>query len=493
MGHLPLLSGIVDRLKPYLVYPTTFYAPTAGQGLWIAMFVILNIILGAITYQNFGQTHPWGFTKRAEILAYVGYRTGHIAFALLPLTVLFSSRNNVLLWITDWPFSTFLVLHRWVARLCTAHAIVHSITLLAAYVDLGTYYTDVHKPYWIWGIVATLCLVLLLVQSVVWLRRSHYEVFLVLHVLLAVFVIAGCWYHVYYWKGLTGVYELWLYMMCAAWFFDRLLRLLWVAKNGLLRATVTDVSADTVRVDIAGVRWPPAPGRHAYVYFPTLQPLRAWENHPFSVIPTSMLQDPVQKEEQQLPSTNDLEGGHKRGINAGSAVVAPTDTGATAATTGTDSVSIYVKKHAGITSRLREGAGLPVLVDGPYRGSWSREVLKCDRVLLIGGGIGITGLLSWAHAHPNVKLAWGMREAAEPLARSLAAALDGVADRVVCVGGARLDVDALLAQEVHAGWERVGVVVCGPSGLCDAVRAAVVRLGRREKTVFELHVDAFTW
>ncbi|KAK6840962.1 hypothetical protein PG987_001822 [Apiospora arundinis] len=400
MGHLPLLSSMVDRLKPYLVYPSTVgtyctrplphmlgYAPTAGQCLWIAMFVVLNIVLGAVTYQNFDQPQPWGFTKTGEILAYVGYRTGHIAFALLPLTVLFSSRNNVLLWLTDWPFSTFLVLHRWVARLCAAHAVVHSITLLAAYVELGTYYADVHKPYWIWGIVATLCLVLLLFQSAAWLRRSCYEVFLVLHVLLAVFAIAGCWYHVYYWKAFSGIYELWLYMTCAVWFFDRLLRALWMAKNGF------PPRGSDGRFRRHGT------GRHCRGADPAL----CSGSRGCPVVAGS-----VQKEE--LPSTRDLEGGKGSGIHPQALVIAPE--GATA--TGTDSVSIYVKKHAGITSLLRERAGLPVLLDGPYRGSRSSELLRCDRLLLLGGGIGITGLLSWAHAHPDAKLAWGLREAAAP-------------------------------------------------------------------------------
>ncbi|KAJ0150657.1 hypothetical protein HZ326_6824 [Fusarium oxysporum f. sp. albedinis] len=167
------MNRAIDKIRPYLIYPSTFRgynirplpylhgnAPTIGQGLWIAMFFILNIIFGAASYKNFAYPHPRGFTKSAELLAYVGYRTGHISFALLPLTVLFSSRNNILLWITDWPFSTFLVLHRWVARLCALHAIAHSITALAAYIRLGTYYTDVHKPHWIWGIIGTLCLVL---------------------------------------------------------------------------------------------------------------------------------------------------------------------------------------------------------------------------------------------------------------------------------------------------------------------------------------------
>lgn len=495
LGHLPFMNAVIDKLKPYLVYPSAVRgynirplpyllgnAPTMGQGLWIVMFAILNIILGAISYKNFEYPHPWGFTKRAEILAYVGYRTGHISFALLPLTVLFSSRNNFLLWITDWPFSTFIVLHRWVARLCAFHAIVHSITLLAAYVSLGTYYADVHTPYWIWGIVATLCLVLMLLQSVFWFRRASYETFLVLHILLAVFAIAGCWYHIHYWKGLTGVYELWIYMVCAVWFFDRLGRVLRVVKNGVPRATVVELCPDIVRMDIPGVRWAAVPGYHAYIHFPTLQPFRAWENHPFSVTPTALLRSRAHSltTPHASPPSGDIE------MNKGPrSMVSP-------ASTGTDSISIYIKKHHGTTRLIGEHSNLPVFLDGPYRGNCSRDVLKCDRVLLIGGGIGITGLLAWAHAHVNVKLAWSVKSTAQSLVQDLETALLGIADKAVLIDE-RLDVDALLAQEIESGWKRIGVVVCGPAGLCDSVRLAVVRFGQREKAVFELEVDAFSW
>lgn len=495
LGHLPFVSFAIDKLKPYLVYPSTVRgygirplpyllgnAPTMGQGLWIAMFAILNIVLGAIDYRNFDYSHPWGFTKRAEILAYVGYRTGHISFALLPLTVLFSSRNNFLLWITDWPFSTFIVLHRWVARLCALHAIAHSITLLTAYVSLGTYYTDVHKPYWIWGIVATLCLVLLLFQSVLWFRRAAYEAFLGFHIIFAVFAIAGCWYHIHYWKGLTGVYELWIYMVCAVWFFDRLVRVLRVVKNGIRRATVVELCPNIVRLDIHGVRWSTEPGYHAYIHFPTLQPLRVWENHPFSITHMAFLRPHTHSvvSSHGSPQCGDLE------ISKGpKSTVSPSSA-------GNDTISIYIRKQQGITSLIREQTGLPIMLDGPYRGNQSRDILKCDRVLLIGGGIGITGLLTWTHAHVNVKLAWSMKHTTQPLAQDLEPALEVVADKVIKIGE-RLDVDGLLAQEIEVGWRRIGVVVCGPAGLCDSVRMAVAKLGREEKAVFELEVDAFSW
>ncbi|KAF4432592.1 ferric reductase Fre2p [Fusarium acutatum] len=493
LAYFPFVTQATDKIKPYLIYPSFFRGfnirplpylldnvPTMDQGLWIAMFILLNIILGAVSYKNFPYPNPWGFTKSAELLAYVGYRTGHISFALLPLTVLFSSRNNILLWITDWPFSTFLVLHRWVARLCALHAIVHSITLLAAYVSLGTYYTDVHKPYWIWGMVGTLCLVLLLVQSILWFRRASYEVFLVLHILLAAFVVIGCWYHIYFWKPFSGVYELWIYMVCAVWFFDRFFRVLRVAKNGIRRASVIELSDEIVRLDIPGVRWLSAPGYHAYIYLPTLQPLLPWQNHPFSITNTSLLQK-VSTSEQASSHSGDLEMSQKIPQVAISHSVA-----------GTDSISLYIKKHKGTTSLLRKHSNLPVLLEGPYRGNITRDVLKCDRLLLIAGGIGITGILSWTRAHVNVKLAWSLKETSRSLLQDLEPALSEIADKVISVGE-RLDVTALLEHEVEAGWKRIGVVVCGPPGLCDTTRSVVVSVGRASEVVFELEVDAFSW
>ncbi|KAF5566522.1 ferric reductase Fre2p [Fusarium phyllophilum] len=493
LGCFPSVTRATDKVKPYLIYPSFFRGynirplpyllgnvPTMGQGLWIAMFILLNIILVAVSYKNFPYPRPWGFTESAELLAYVGYRTGHILFALLPLTVLFSSRNNTLLWITDWPFSTFLVLHRWVARLCALHAIVHSVTLLAAYVSLGTHCTDVHKPYWIWGIVATLCLVLLLVQSILWFRRASYEVFLVLHVLLAAFVIIGCWYHIYFWKPFSGVYELWIYMVCAVWFFDRLFRVLRVGKNGVRRAPVIELSDEMVRLDIPGVRWLSTPGYHAYICFPTLQPLRPWQNHPFSITNTALLQK-ISTSAQASSHLGDVEMSQKIPQVAISQSVA-----------GTDSISLYIKKHKGTTSLLRKHSNLPVLLEGPYCGNITRNVLKCDRVLLIAGGIGITGILLWPRAHVNVKLAWSLKESSRPLLQDLEPALSEIADKVISVGE-QLDVKALLEHEVEAGWKRIGVVVCGPPGLCDSTRSAVVSVGKTNEAVFELEADAFSW
>ena len=464
--------------------------PTVGQTLYIALFFVLNLVLSSVNYSN-SQPHPWYYTRKEETLAYIGYRTGHIAYALLPLLNLFSSRNNFLLWITDWSYSTYLLMHRWVARIFAFHAIVHSVTLLVCYKGSGGYTTDHATPYWQWGIVATVLTCAMLLLSQLYFRRLSYEIFLILHILMAVFVIVGCWYHVLYRFGLT-FYTNWLYAACAVWFFDRLLRVLRVAKNGVRSSVVTEVGDDHVRVDIQGLRWASQPGHICFAYFPGLHPLRPWENHPFSVNSTSLFRNyrsSLTPENSSIgQSSNDIDREEK---SAGQEVQAVSMTG-NAQSSSTAGVTLIIKKNTGLTRLLKSNRSLLTLLDGPYPQNHTGEILKCDHILLIGGGIGIMGLIAWTRAHPNCKLAWSVKSSAPALVEEMSVVLSDLADKEVVVGK-RLNIEEILRLESESGYAKVGVVVCGPGAMCDEVRAKVSGLGRNNGTVFKLEVDAFSW
>ena len=60
-------------------------------------------------------------------------RTGVVAYIIAPLIFLFAVRNNFSLWVTDWLHSTFILLHRWIARIFTLQVLVHSLVSLAKY------------------------------------------------------------------------------------------------------------------------------------------------------------------------------------------------------------------------------------------------------------------------------------------------------------------------------------------------------------------------
>jgi len=367
------------------------------------------------------------------------------------------------------------------------YVVIHSI------VGLQAFSANSKEIWWIWGAVATVATVITVLFSGLYVRRGRYELFLVMHVVLAVVIVVGCWYHVTLWYGYAGIvwpdaswgYEVWIYIGVAVWFFDRVWRVGRVLKAGVLRSEVTDLGGGYIRVDVPGVRWGPEPGKHVYAYFPTLRPLRPWENHPFSVVPTYMLRDMKAGSREGAVSESWSKDEEKNLAVPEVNTVPALDT-----STSSAGVTLLIKKETGITKYLKADNRLLTLLDGPYGNNNTKEILRCDRVLLIAGGIGITGVLPWAYNHWNVKLAWSVSESARLLVEAVE--LSGVMAKDVRVGS-RFDVKELIAEEVDAGWDRVGVVVSGPGGLCDDVRAAVVAAGRRGKTVFELEVDAYSW
>lgn len=495
LGYVPYMPGVLNRIRPYLVYPSIYgtyqvrplpyllgNAPTVGQSLYVMMFFILNLILAAVNYES-KQPHAWYANRGNEIKAYIFYRTGVLAFVLAPLLLLFSSRNNVLLWMTNWSHSTFLLLHRWVARIFALQVLLHSLLALPLY-----YPAEAKQQYWIWGAVATVAVMILVVASGLYVRAFAYEFFLITHILLSVFVLAGCWYHIKLWIGLTWGYETWLYAACAVWFFDRLARVGRILKTGLRRAKVTDLGGGYVRLDVAGIRWGSEPGKHVYAYFPMLNPLRPWENHPFSILPTTLLQSSRHSLNSEVV-----------GSTAGSdhTDVEKHDEFRERVKTMPEScptvgLTLFIKKSTGMTKYLQAHDGLLTLLEGPYPNVSTKELLRCDRLLLIGGGIGITGLLPWVANHWNVKLCWSVKETGQCLVEALDTVLSGIAEKDVRIGS-RLNVNELLAEELDPGWGKVGVVVSGPGGLCDDVRAAVAAAGKKGNTVFELEVEAYSW
>ncbi|KAH7036005.1 uncharacterized protein B0I36DRAFT_421557 [Microdochium trichocladiopsis] len=513
--YLPYMTRLFDQVNPYFVWPSIIRnyqvhplpfllgnVPTLGQALYICALFVLNFALAGVSY-SVRQPNAWFATAWQEFTVYVMYRTGAFAFTLLPLVLLFSSRNNVLLYLTNWSHSTYLLLHRWLARFLMLHVVVHSIIALQVYTSNAT--TD----WWKWGVAATILTVVITFGSGLYIRKANYELFLISHIVLALLILVGSWYHITLWYASmamtypdTSGYEVWLYIAFAVWGFDRVVRIGRILKAGVRRSVVTDLGEGYVRVDVEGVRWGLQPGRHAYVYFPGLLPWRPWENHPFSVIPTALLAPSRPEQQVHSPTTR---GSSSSGAASDEEKQSPqTETHAISTirslptkTTSNNGITFFVKKGKGITKYLGARSPLMTLLDGPYANNHRAvsTMLRCDRVLLISGGIGITGVLPWLHTgHANVRLCWSVKESAKCLvnATGLGSAVDGK-EIDVRVGG-RFDVRQILEQEVEAGWGRIGVVVSGPGSLCDDVRAAVAAAARHStKTVFELEVDAYSW
>lgn len=295
-------------------------------------------------------------------------------------------------------------------------------------------------------------------------------------------------------------YEQWLYVAFGIWGLDRLFRVLRVLKNGVQRARIVDIGGDIIRVDIEGIRWGFQPGKIVYAFFPTLQSLRPWENHPFSVLPTAMLErSNAVALALGKDSSSSLGSGTRDDVEKivfSQQVLAKQKLAKQVATAAqhqpTAGITLFIRKSKGFTKKLTAGTNILALLDGPYPGNPTAPILQCDRVLLVCGGIGITAILPWIDNHPNVKLAWSVKEYASPLVDSIGKVLDRVVEKEVRIGH-RLDIEELLAEDAQAGWKRIGVVVCGPDGMCDDTRASVTAAAKRGDAQFELEVHAYSW
>ena len=123
--------------KRYLIVPATFGGrcsrpygwctiPPRIQSLTILCFVALNIALCTCSYRLTEGNLYWP-QKSAQLLRFVSDRTGIISLANFPLVWIFGMRNDVLIWMTGWGFGTYNAFHRWVARVATFQAVVHSL------------------------------------------------------------------------------------------------------------------------------------------------------------------------------------------------------------------------------------------------------------------------------------------------------------------------------------------------------------------------------
>lgn len=75
--------------------------------------------------------------ESTQMWRYVADRTGIISTANFILIWAFGIRNNTLMWLTGWDFATYNNFHRWVARVATVEAIVHSVAYTVLILDRG--------------------------------------------------------------------------------------------------------------------------------------------------------------------------------------------------------------------------------------------------------------------------------------------------------------------------------------------------------------------
>ncbi|KAL4723494.1 hypothetical protein ACLX1H_009129 [Fusarium chlamydosporum] len=328
-------------------------------------------------------------------------RIGVLAYALTPLTVMLASRESILSLLTGLPYQSFNFLHRWLGYIILTQALLHTIGWIVIETKLYAPQPQaalqlITETYMIWGIVATLLILLLFVLSLPFvIRRTGYEFFRKAHYVLAMVYIGACYAH---WDKLSCF----LYSSLLIWLIDRTLRLI---RSGLIHYQLMDSGSmgfrsiqaavthfpdsdngDVVRLDFVHCQDPWDIGQHFYMCFTECS---IWQSHPFTPLSLPVLREGTVKHSYILRA--------KHG---------------------------ETKKLADLARKKMTADTMvttPIILSGSYGESIMEGLTPETNVLCVAGGTGITYvlpvLLSLVLRPPSkmrqIKLIWAIRKGSD--------------------------------------------------------------------------------
>lgn len=354
--HFTLPAMISDfHSRPVRLF-FRFYlsAPTRGQSIILLGYFALNVIFLVIDYDII-VPNPFLVNRMDQHLRYLGNRSGIISFTQLPLVILFSGRNNILIKLTGWSYNTFQVYHRWVARVMVIQIIIHSVcfTWLAVIGHTVAYrWEDVIN--WRAGNIAAYSSVLMFIFALSAFRSRFYEVFLFTHKCFYIIFIVGiarhCWD--FGWMG-------WVYSAIGIHALDRFLRVARVIVSGTRNDAYAVIYSDnTFRVSVEySKRWDLKPGQYCYLRILTRDLF--WQAHPFSIY-----KSPVE---------------------------------------GDGCIHFAIKAKNGATKKIADKLNsqasksdvFSVFIEGPY--GVHAPVENYETIFLLAGGMGVTATFSYAY------------------------------------------------------------------------------------------------
>lgn len=318
--------------------------PTRSQVVLLVTFSA--IVMGLCTYDMTPlKDDPLFGTPTRAALRYYAVRSSCIASWLMPLLILLGGRNNFLQWLTSWDYSTFIMLHRWISRIVMVLVVVH----VTSYGLIMGSWEQWKEAYIYAGIAAFVSGVVIMIQGLLSLRRKNYELFLILHIGLALVFVLGAWYHVF------DLYCQWFYYVSfAIWAFDRAVRIGRLTSFGVQTSKIEVFEGpddNTLKVSCSiPENWPVIPGGHAFVHFLWMDTF--WQSHPFTY------------------------------------------------TVLNGELRMYIKVKRGVTysvyKRLQESQNVKILVEGTYGEKTRAE--EYNHAVFIAGGNGIPGIYSEAIA-----------------------------------------------------------------------------------------------
>lgn len=534
LGERLLPRSFFIFLRKNIIYPALFrekcavpislgeglpidYAPPRIVSLTILLYYAINLIFCAVPYNYFNLFNRYPHDRFSVLCLYVGNRTGFLAFANMPVLVLFASRNNIFQWLTGWSYATFQHYHRHVAIICLLETIAHSVIYTATYARLHIYSIEAAKPYFWWGIISTIVGSLIPIFSILKLRISRYEFFLAIHYVMAILFLVTAHLHLLKKTGSKWGYPDWLYLSYALWFFDlfmrtlRILRLKFQGCRSKALVELVDKESRTIKItyDVGNAKQNYL-SNYYYLYFFTVAPF--FTSHPFTAAEWS--------------SQNDVEEISDSSDESEKLVARETTF------SNSSKLSFYVKCMKGTTNeifrKLEKNNYNPLeiysLLEGPY-GSYERDMYDdFDFVMILTGGIGNTIVLNHLRYFLDYRSTKSIQSNSsvkiqvlhvDRFSQRLAYLKEKIQSLITLNVSHDVKVDLHntshqghvnireylkkyiehIETEYPTGIRRVAVISCGPAKFNDVSRHACVELQKKivDNTIVTYISDPFEW
>ncbi|KAL9125378.1 MAG: hypothetical protein Q9217_005413 [Psora testacea] len=253
--------------------------PTLGRTCLVMAELTLVLIL---CFYKLDPRNQWRWED-------IGYRTGFISAAQLPLVILLAGKRNIIGFLIGSSYERLNWLHRWVSRILFLTITIHMgfwFTNWARYDYIKVKLTtDVITQR---GFAAWCILLWIVLSSFAPVRRWNYEFFVVQHIVTFIGFLAAVFLH------LPVEVKAYIWIPIAVYIFDRTLRTIFVLWMNLsvfhprskrasfwtCAATLETLSYDTSRIVIKNppISW--RPGQHVFLSCHGIAP---FQSHPFTI------------------------------------------------------------------------------------------------------------------------------------------------------------------------------------------------------------------
>lgn len=509
--YAPLLNYRRAREVKFSRHVKLGTLPTRFQAIFIFLVVITNIF--TCTWNI-----PWSGPQK-DTLAVLRQRSGTLSVANMVPIMLLATAKNPLIWLLDISYDSFNLIHRWLGRLSALQAILHTLCWLVDKVQTQGWdgvRSAVQRPFIYNGLIATVAMTIILVQSPKIFRSLAYEFFLHTHFVLVLLTVVFLWLHLKgHWQQAMLITAATLWAVARCW---RLVTLLWrsVGRGGST-ARIEPLDGGAVKISLKTARpWTYRPGQSLYLTIPSLG---LWTAHPFSVA-WSGVEHSLDRSASVRTAFSE-----KNPMNREREMETEKP--------GNQTLSLVVKSHSGLTRRLFDHAVKPdailtvnAWVEGPY--GTERSLASYGTVLLFASGVGITHQLGYVKqlveehcsgvsAIKRVTLVWvvpttdcidwirpwmheilgidGRRDVLKVLLYVTQAGLSQSItspSETVRMSRGRPNVEELMRSEALVKAGCIGVSVCAGGGLADEVRR-VSRLMLDEGANLDFMEEGFGW